>query len=42
VLRAGLTERLVTGIPIKLTSVSPKPMAMGANPWGARLSVAPG
>jgi len=22
-------------------SVSPRPIAMGANPWGARLSVAP-
>src|SRR5580658_5820800 len=36
VLRAGLTERLVTGMPIRWISVSPKPMAMGAKPFGAR------
>ncbi len=41
VLRAGLTERFVTGMPMRWMSVSPKPMAMGAKPCGARLSVAP-
>ena len=41
VLRAGFTEVLVTGILIKWIRVSPKPIAIGANPWGARLSVAP-
>ncbi|MOA39007.1 hypothetical protein D3C78_1607530 [compost metagenome] len=40
-LRAGLTEVLVTGIEIRWISVSPRPMAMGASPAGARLSVAP-
>ena len=41
VLRAGLTEVLVTGIEIRWIRVSPRPMAMGASPAGARLSVAP-
>ena len=41
VLRAGFTERLVTGMPISWISVSPRPMAMGAKPYGARRSVAP-
>jgi hypothetical protein len=41
VLRAGLTERLVTGIPMRWINVSPRPMAMGAKPCGARRSVAP-
>ena len=39
--RAGLTDRLVTGMPIRWMSVRPRQMAMGANPCGARLSVAP-
>src|SRR5208282_4866189 len=41
VLRAGFTERLVTGIPIRWISVSPSPIAIGAKPAGARLSVDP-
>ena len=41
VLRAGFTDVLVTGMLIRWMSVSPRPMAMGANPAGARLSVAP-
>jgi hypothetical protein len=41
VLRAGFTERLVTGIPMRWISVSPSPMAIGAKPAGARESVAP-
>ena len=41
VLRAGLTERFVTGMPMRWINVRPKPIAMGANPCGARLSVAP-
>ena len=32
VLRAGLTDRLVTGMPIRWISVRPRPMAMGAKP----------
>ena len=32
---------LVTGILIKWIRVSPKPIAIGANPLGASLSVAP-
>jgi hypothetical protein len=40
VLRAGFTEVFVTGILIKWIKVSPNPIAIGANPWGARLSVA--
>ena len=39
--RAGLTERLVTGMPMRWISVRPRPMAIGAKPAGARLSVAP-
>ncbi len=35
VLRAGLTEVLVTGMPTRWISVSAKPMAMGAKPTGA-------
>ncbi len=41
VLRAGLTEVLVTGMLIKWMRVSARPMAMGAKPAGACLSVAP-
>ncbi|MCY1312804.1 hypothetical protein D9M70_632590 [compost metagenome] len=41
VLRAGLTEVLVTGIEIRWIRVSARPMAIGASPAGARLSVAP-
>ena len=41
VLRAGLRERLVTGIPAQLIRATAKPMARGAKPCGARLSVAP-
>ena len=40
-LRAGFTEVLVTGMLIRWMSVSPRPMAMGAKPCGARSSVAP-
>ena len=40
-LRAGLTDVLVTGMLIRWMSVSARPMAMGAKPAGARLSVAP-
>ena len=40
-LRAGLTEVLVTGMLIKWMSVNASPMATGAKPAGARLSVAP-
>jgi hypothetical protein len=36
VLRAGLTERLVTGIPIRWIRVSPSPIAMGAKHDGQR------
>ena len=32
VLRAGLTEVFVTGMLIRWISVSPSPMAIGANP----------
>ena len=39
VLRAGLRERLVTGIPAQLISATARPMAKGAKPCGARLSV---
>ena len=35
VLRAGLTEVLVIGMPIRWISVSARPMAMGAKPAGA-------
>ena len=41
VLRAGLTEVFVTGMLTRWMRVSPRPIAMGAKPWGARLSVAP-
>ena len=41
VLRAGFTERFVTGIPIRWISVNPSPIAIGAKPDGARRSVAP-
>jgi hypothetical protein len=41
VLRAGLTERLLTGIPMTWIRVKPSPIAMGAKPDGARRSVAP-
>ena len=41
VLRAGLTEVLVTGMEIRWINVNASPMAMGAKPAGARLSVAP-
>src|SRR5712692_1180232 len=41
VLRAGLTEVLVTGIEIRWIKVRPSPIAIGANPAGARRSVAP-
>ena len=41
VLRAGLTDRFVTGMPIRWISVSPRPIAIGAKPAGARSSVAP-
>ena len=40
-LRAGLTEVLVTGIPTKCIRVSTAPMARPANPTGALMSVAP-
>ena len=40
VLRAGFTDKLVTGMPIKWLNVSPRPIAIGATPGGARLSVA--
>jgi len=36
-----LTEVLVTGIEIRWIRVKAKPMAIGANPAGARASVAP-
>ncbi len=38
---AGLTEVFVTGIEMRWMSVSPRPMAIGAKPTGARPSVAP-
>lgn len=38
---AGLTERFVTGMPIKWINVRPSPMAIGANPAGAHESVVP-
>jgi hypothetical protein len=41
VLRAGFTDVLVTGMDIKWMRVRHKPMAIGANPCGARLSVVP-
>jgi len=39
--RAGLTDVLVTGMLIRWISVSASPIGIGANPAGARLSVAP-
>ena len=39
--RAGLTDVLVTGMLIRWIRVSAKPIAIGANPDGARPSVAP-
>ena len=41
VLRAGFTDRFVTGMPIRWIRVSPRPIAIGAKPFGARPSVAP-
>jgi len=41
VLRAGLTEVLVTGIEIRWIRVKPRPIAIGAKPAGARSDVAP-
>jgi hypothetical protein len=41
VLRAGFTDVFVTGMLIRCISVSPKPIAIGAKPLGARRSVAP-
>ena len=41
VARAGLTEVLVTGMLIRWISVSDRPIAIGAKPAGARLSVDP-
>ena len=41
VLRAGLTEVLVTGIEIRRMSVSASPIASGAKGAGERASVAP-
>lgn len=40
-LRAGFTDVFVTGMLMRWINVKPRPMAMGANPWGARPSVAP-
>ena len=41
VLRAGLTDRLVTGMPTRWMSVRPRPMETGAKPCGARREVEP-
>ena len=41
VLRAGLTEVLVTGMLIRWIRVRARPMAMGAKPLGAPSLVAP-
>ena len=41
VLRAGFTEVLVIGMLIRWISVTQRPMASGAKPVGARLSVTP-
>ena len=41
VLRAGFTEVLVTGMLMRWISVSARPIASGAKPAGARLSVEP-
>ncbi len=40
-LRAGFTEVLVTGMPIRWMRVSARPIAIGAKPAGARRSVEP-
>ena len=40
-LRAGLTEVLVTGMDTRWIRVSTKPIAMPAKPTGALMSVAP-
>ena len=40
-LRAGFTEVLSTGMLMRWMSVSARPMASGARPAGARLSVTP-
>ena len=40
VLRAGFTG-VVTGMLMRCMSVRHRPIASGANPWGARASVAP-
>ncbi len=40
-LRAGFTEVLVTGMLIRWIRASVRPMASGARPAGARLSVTP-
>ena len=39
--RAGLTDVLLTGIDTRWINVSPRPMAIGAKPAGARLDVEP-
>ena len=39
--RAGFTEVLVTGMLARWIRVSARPIAIGANPCGARVSVAP-
>lgn len=39
--RAGLTEVLETGIEMRWINVSPRPIAMGANPAGAPEDVDP-
>ena len=39
--RAGFTDVLVTGMLTRWISVSASPMASGANPLSARLSVTP-
>src|SRR3954469_20008196 len=41
VLRAGLTDKLVTGMPMRLISVRPSPIAIGAKPAGALPCVEP-
>ena len=39
--RAGLTDVFVIGIEIRWISVKPRPIVIGAKPFGARSSVAP-
>jgi hypothetical protein len=39
--RAGFTEVLVTGMLIRWIRVRDRPIARGASPFGARVSVAP-